>query len=115
MDLDKIYTYMEKRRYDLAEKSLQELLDAGAEKEAQELLVSLYIECSEREKAEHALQALLHIAPREAYTLFLQARVHFMKGCSLSVVKELELALKGKKMQSAVKEKIYNLLGQCCR
>ena len=115
MDLDKIYTYMEKRRYDLAEKSLQELLDAGAEKEAQELLVSLYIECSEREKAEHALQALLHIAPREAYTLFLQARVHFMKGCSLSVVKELELALKGKNMQSAVKEKIYNLLGQCCR
>ena len=35
MDLDKIYTYIEKRRYDLEEKSLQELLDTGAEKEAQ--------------------------------------------------------------------------------
>lgn len=115
MEIDLIYSYMEQGRYDMAAEALKKLLLQAPSKEVQALQVSLYIESQEHEKAVQSLHCLQRLAPGDSYTLFLEARVLFMEGCSLLVLHKLQSALQGANRQPVVLEKIYNLLGQCYR
>ena len=83
---------------------------------ALELLTCIYIETGAKDKADEMVRELEVLAPEDAYTLFLQARVRFMHGERETLLGFLEAALRnGKKMKPAYQEKLCNLLGQCWR
>ena len=83
--------------------------------EAARLLVSLYIEQGNSQMAMDAWQKLYAILPRDFFTAFLHARILFMQGRYVSAYEELMGIVVPQEKQRDYGEKIFNLLGQCCR
>lgn len=88
---------------------------AGSEPaEAASLRVSSYVEEGDAAGAEHALGELLRLCPGSIAAVFLRARVTFMGGnrsAALAILQELD----GRELPRIWQEKVYNLMGQCCR
>lgn len=77
-------------------------------------LTSIYIETNQIEKAQSIVIKLAKICPREASTLFLQARVaHMLDNWQAAVEKCLEALKTSKDLSQQLKSQLYNLLGSC--
>ena len=116
-DLDELraacYAALERRDFAAAREAIGALRPySGAE--AAELFVCAAIEAEDAEAAERALTRLAAMRPGAPYTRFLAARVAFLRGERVTVRAALE-ALLPKVREAAFREKILNLLGQCCR
>ena len=115
--LNRIYAAMEAGEYETAIRRSEAFLAAGGDPLlGWELLASAYIETKQAEKAAMAAQQLALLAPEDAYARFLRVRVRFMQGERISLIAELEdIRQRGRHLQPACREKVCNLLGQCCR
>ncbi|MFC2469508.1 MAG: hypothetical protein ACFNWY_04875, partial [Negativicutes bacterium] len=109
-----IYAALERRDFPAARQAITRLLPQR-EAEALGLLASVGIESGDAAEAEEAVKKLRRIAPGDAYTRFLAARVKFMRGETVAPARELAALAREKNIPPAYQEKIYNLLGQCCR
>ena len=116
-----IYDALDRHLYDRASSAIDALLPL-ARVEALGLRVSLFIEADDVSSAEAALAALMAArqdmtADETQYATFLSARVHFMRGERMSVIRELEplMSARGGHVKGELREKIANLLGQCYR
>lgn len=116
--LDKVYQALEKgdlqHADDLAVLLYQNSINQA---EALELMVSIAIESGAVKAADERMK-LLEQFPSTAYRLFLQARIYFLEKRHVIAMNVLLQALESPykdNATSAVLEKIYNLLGKCCR
>lgn len=116
--IDKVYDYLAAGKFIDADKLALELYDNVEYREiASELLISIAIEASDKDLALERCEFLKKM-PVTAYRLFLQARTAFMFNDRQKALNLLEKAIDKKFIANAsnqVKEKIYNLLGQCYR
>lgn len=118
LNLDKVYQALEKGDLQHAD-DLAVLLYKNNinQPEALELMVSIAIETGAVKVAVERMK-LLEQFPTTAYCLFLQARICFMEKKHIIAMNVLLQALNplyADNATSAVLEKIYNLLGKCCR
>ncbi|MBQ3972232.1 MAG: hypothetical protein II687_08540, partial [Selenomonadaceae bacterium] len=108
-----IYDALARHDYARAREDIDVL--AGSEPaEAASLRVSSYVEEGDVAGAERALDELLRLCPGSIETVFLRARVTFMGGnrsATLAILQELD----GRELPRVWQEKVYNLMGQCCR
>ena len=109
-----IYAALDRRDFPAARQAITRLLPQR-EAEALGLLASAGIESGDAAEAEEAVKKLRRVAPGDAYTRFLAARVKFMRGETVAPARELAALAREKNIPLAYQEKIYNLLGQCCR
>ena len=109
-----IYAALERRDFPAARQAITRLLPQR-EAEALGLLASVGIESGDAAEAEEAVKKLRRVARGDAYTRFLAARVKFMRGETVAPARELAALAREKNIPPAYQEKIYNLLGQCCR
>ncbi len=116
-----IYDALDRHLYERAASAIDALLPL-ARVEALGLRVSLFIEAGDEASAETALVALMAVrqdmtADEAQYATFLSARVHFMRGERMSVIRDLEplMSARGGHVKGELREKIANLLGQCYR
>ncbi len=111
---ESIYAALDRRDYPAARQAIDRLRP-GHEVEALGLLTSLGIESGDAAEAENAVEALEKIAPQDVCTRFLAARVAFLRGETVAVARDLAVLLQRNDIPAVYQEKIYNLLGQCCR
>ena len=111
---DTIYAALDRRDFPAARQAIMRLLPQR-EAEALGLWASVGIESGDAAEAEEAVKKLRRVAPGDAYTRFLAARVKFMRGETVAPARELAALAREKNIPRAYQEKIYNLLGQCCR
>ena len=111
---ESIYAALDRRDYPAARQAIDRLRP-GHEAEALGLLASLAIESGDAAEAENAVTALEKIAAQDVYTRFLAARVAFLRGETVATARDLAVLVKRKDIPTVYQEKIYNLLGQCCR
>ena len=112
-----VYDFLEQHQYAEAEQAAKALRELPEEVVCgQQLLVSVYIEAGSLALAQGAAEQLLALIPQEPYALFLQLRVRFLAGERVSLIGELtRLSQQKKQLAPTLLEKVYNLLGQCCR
>lgn len=116
MTVDDVISYLQNGKYEQAIKKVDDLLLAGGEtRELLPLKVSALIELGQTAAAESNATELLALLPRDAYAQFLNLRIRFLRG-ERNLQTELQDILRhADNLTEAVKEKVYNLLGQCCR
>lgn len=110
---ENIYKALELADYEQAKQDIDVLsqIEPG---EAWGLLTAMEIERGDADSAQKAWQSLYSILPQDVYTLFLQARIFYLRHEHISALKLLE-ALVLRDIPAIYQEKIYNLLGQCYR
>ena len=111
-----VYADLDAGHYEQAIEKINQLpLQGAAEQEVQGLLASACIEAKKLPEAEAAVHRLLALAPEDDYARFLQLRIRFQAG-ERELTEELAVLLhKGNALPENVREKVYNLLGQCWR
>lgn len=111
-----VYADLDAGHYEQAIEKINQLpLQGAAEQEVQGLLASACIEAKKLPEAEAAVHRLLALAPGDDYARFLQLRIRFQAG-ERELTEELAALLhKGNALPENVREKVYNLLGQCWR
>lgn len=118
MRFDDIYVNLEKGNLLEADKLALEFYKNDIKKDAAaELLVSIAIEAGDTVLAKKRIKLLAEF-PVSAYRLFLLARVYYMDNDYWQALTYLEQTLENDLLNNVngqVKEKIYNLLGQCYR
>lgn len=118
MYFDDIYFNLEKGNLLEADKLALEFYKNNIKKDAAaELLVSIAIEAGDTVLAKERIKLLVEF-PVSAYRLFLLARVHYMDNDYWQALTYLEQTLENDLLNNVngqVREKIYNLLGQCYR
>lgn len=110
---ENIYKALENADYAQARQKINALSQI-APGEALGLLTAMEIERGDADRAQKAWQALYSILPHDVYTLFLQARISYLRHEHVSALKILE-ALASRDIPAIYQEKVYNLLGQCYR
>lgn len=118
LSLDKVYQALEKGDLQTADNLAVLMYKNNINQvNALELMVSIAIEIEDMQAAEERMH-LLKQFPVTSYRLFLQARIYFMgkrHGVAIdTLLKSLEEPHKYT-ATPAVLEKIYNLIGKCCR
>ena len=118
MHFDDIYINLEKGNFLKADKLALEFYKKNIKKDTvAELLVSIAIEAGDVVLAKERIKLLTEF-PVSAYRLFLFARVFYMEKDYWQSLTYLEQAVEDELLENIsgqVKEKIYNLLGQCYR
>lgn len=109
-----IYAALERKDFVTARRAIENMRPAY-ETEALGLLTSIGIESGDADSAEQNVRALLQLMPKDIYARFLAARVRYMRGETVKTACELSAMLKEKNIPRVYREKIGNLLGQCCR
>ena len=109
--------FLQQKKYEAAAQAAQQLRAAiGDEPSVLTLLTCIYIESGQQPAAAKTAAALLALCPQDAYAQFLTARVQFLAGERLQVKERLEAILqKPGTLPRAIRERVCNLLGQCCR
>ena len=108
-----LFVCIEKRDYRQAEVLVQQLLQKEAEdKELLGILLGIYIETNQAEKAHAPLKKLHQIYPDYGYGWFLAARLDYLENKWDSSVKKAEYALQHcLDLTDEMKSLLYNLLG----
>lgn len=116
MTVNEVINHLQNGEYQQAVATADELLLAGGDKrELLPLKVSALIELGQAVPAKQGAADLLALLPQDAYARFLYLRVRFLQG-ERDLQADLQNVLKNAdNLTPPVKEKIYNLLGQCCR
>lgn len=116
MTVNEVINHLQTGEYRQAVATADELLLAGGDKrELLPLKVSALIELGQAVPAKQGAAELLTLLPQDAYARFLYLRVRFLQG-ERDLQADLQNVLKNAdNLTPPVKEKIYNLLGQCCR
>ena len=116
MTVNEVINHLQTGEYQQAVAIADELLLAGGDKrEILPLKVSALIELGQAALAEQGVAELLTILPQDAYARFLNLRVRFLQGERDLQADLQDILQKADNLTPAVKEKIYNLFGQCCR
>ncbi len=108
-----IYHALDSRNYDEAKTGIGELYKSCPQ-EALGLLTALNIEYGDVGAAKEACQKLQGMFGRDAYSVFLQARIAYMEHKTVTACNLLE-SISVDQLDRVYQEKIYNLLGQCYR
>lgn len=118
LSLDKVYQALEKGDLQTADNLAVLMYKNNINQvNALELMVSIAIEIGDMQAAEERMH-LLKQFPITSYRLFLQARIYFMGKRHGAAIDTLLQSLEEPHKYTAtlaVLEKIYNLIGKCCR
>jgi len=110
---ERMFSCIQKADYRQAEVLVKKLLQVdSADRELLGVLIGLYIETYQPEKAHPVLERLKKLYPAYSYGLFLAARVDYLENKWVSAIRKAKYALsQGDNLTNEIKSMLYNLMG----